>query len=742
MQDTNAETAGLSAVPMRTAALALLLLLGSAQIAHSADDASSADAPAHAHQPTADTAPSTPSAKAPESAEEALVGEETPAPSDMDVVTVTARNPDRTVEEWLDVRAQKPPVGDGADLLGDLPGFALIRQGGAGNEPVLRGLGGSRLNIRIDGVPYAGACNHAMDPATAYVNPGELSELRVLRGPQSVRYAGTISGAVDFERAPVRFDEPGATIFASGLVGSFGQNEAAGDVALGLSQGYLRASGGYAESDDYLDGKGRPVFSRYDRWNGRLALGWTPGDNTLLEASAELSDGKMANSTIHMDATKLDRRTFGLHFEKRWTDFWLEELELKFNRIEVDHEMDDFSLRPTKDPADYFPATAVPLDFLVMGQGWEEYSGRAALVLEPHESLELELGIDVRSSAYDARAAAGSKLFLRTPPDEEYTLVFDDPPLISDEPWNKIVEFLNLGAYGELRHTLFAGAQAVAGLRYDRLWTETGTMHAAGETTDIVLSGSDKERHQDLWSAFLRYEHRFSRFPIQTAVGIGHAQRGHDYWEVYSYDGFSLDPERNTEIDAVADYAGEKLDASVSFFLSQIDDFIMTYNGVAAFNVKARRVGAEAFVSYRIIPELSASVEVAFVHAKNVTDDVPLAQTPPVEGTVRLRYQSETFSIGADTRLVARQDRIHPDFGNRLGVDTAVTPGFVTLSIDASVKPWPFMDLSFGIDNLLDDTYSEHLSRLGSPPPGFTSSGKVNEPGRRFWLKLSFDLGT
>jgi len=203
--------------------------------------------------------------------------------------------------------------------------------------------------------------------------------------------------------------------------------------------------------------------------------------------------------------------------------------------------------------------------------------------------------------------------------------------------------------------------------------------------------------------------------------------------------GVFLDPEKNTELDISAFYGGEKLTAEASFFLSQIDDFILTYNGIASYNVKARRVGAEAGVAYRIIPELVASAELSFTFGENVSQDVPLAQTPPLEGTLRLRYENELFALGFASRFVRWQDRIHPNHGNRIGVDTTETPGFAVLSADTSVTPWSWLDVSFGVDNLLDHTYYEHLSRNTSPVPGFVSREKINEPGRRFWLRLSVD---
>jgi iron complex outermembrane receptor protein len=41
-----------------------------------------------------------------------------------------------------------------------------------------------------------------------------------------------------------------------------------------------------------------------------------------------------------------------------------------------------------------------------------------------------------------------------------------------------------------------------------------------------------------------------------------------------------------------------------------------------------------------------------------------------------------------------------------------------------------------GIDNLLDETYAEHLSRAGAMVPGYVQSQRVNEPGETVWLKV------
>jgi iron complex outermembrane recepter protein len=48
--------------------------------------------------------------------------------------------------------------------------------------------------------------------------------------------------------------------------------------------------------------------------------------------------------------------------------------------------------------------------------------------------------------------------------------------------------------------------------------------------------------------------------------------------------------------------------------------------------------------------------------------------------------------------------------------------------------------VSGGIDNLLDRTYVERLSKSGAAVPGFISLLRIHEPGRTFWLKASFTL--
>jgi iron complex outermembrane receptor protein len=128
----------------------------------------------------------------------------------------------------------------------------------------------------------------------------------------------------------------------------------------------------------------------------------------------------------------------------------------------------------------------------------------------------------------------------------------------------------------------------------------------------------------------------------------------------------------------------------------------------------------------------------AYVYAQNDTMNVPLAQTPPLELKLGSDYTAGNWTMGGVLRAVARQDRIHYNYGTIVGLDRAsATPGFATVGLNGSYKPNKSSQISFGIDNLFDRNYYEHISRTDSALTGYTvsTSTAVNEPGRTFWVK-------
>src|SRR3546814_1100075 len=100
------------------------------------------------------------------------------------------------------------------DLLRDMPGVEL--DGGpriTAVQPSIRGMGGERVLIRIDGARQNFESGHR---GRVFLDPEVLERVDVLRGPASTLYgSGAIGGVIDFTtRDASHFLEPGETFGA------------------------------------------------------------------------------------------------------------------------------------------------------------------------------------------------------------------------------------------------------------------------------------------------------------------------------------------------------------------------------------------------------------------------------------------------------------------------------------------------------------------------------------------------
>lgn len=124
----------------------------------------------------------------------------------------------------------------------------------------------------------------------------------------------------------------------------------------------------------------------------------------------------------------------------------------------------------------------------------------------------------------------------------------------------------------------------------------------------------------------------------------------------------------------------------------------------------------------------------AWVHSNNDTDDLPLAQTPPLEATLGLDYDRNAYFGGMLLRGVARQDRIAEGQGTIYSLDIGETPGFATVSAYGGRELFGNTTLTLGVDNLFDRTYAEHIQRGTTE---MLATDRVNEPGRIVWANLT-----
>jgi iron complex outermembrane receptor protein len=605
--------------------------------------------------------------------------------------------------------ARQPiPAPDGAAYLKNIPGFAVSRKGGTDGDPALRGMGGSRLNILLDDAYILGGCGHRMDPPTAYVYPESYDKIIVTKGPEDVLYGASVAGTVRFERDTKRFEQPGVRGIGSLVAGSFGRNDQMFDVTAGNPTGYLRAIGTRSDSNDYEDGNGDEVHSFYTRWSGTAVAGWTPDADTKLQFSYDRSDGEAAYADRTLDGKQFDRTGYGLKFEKNNLSPLLEKVEFKAYHNYIDHIMDNYSLRTP------------PMMKKVMNPDRKTSGARLAFQLGLGADTFANVGADYEQNEHTVRMAMAMGASY---------------PVLGDR--NDKASFKKTGIFGQLNHSLTRADRIVTGLRFDTAEAEAEQQKTMMDPDGYGGADPGDTTTDHNTSGFVRYEHDLASMPGMVYAGIGRAERSPDFWERDR--DFNLDTEKNTQLDVGWGYKTNRVKASVSLFYADITDYIqLTNNGTAAENIDATTYGGEADLAYTFAQYWKVTGTLAYTHGENDTDNKPLAQMPPLEGTLALDYNNNTYSAGVLWRLVDEQDRVDVGSGTIYGTDIGETAGFNVLSVHAGYRPTKKVLLTAGVDNLLDRAYAEHLG-TGSADAGAVT-GLVNEPGRTLWVKVSANL--
>ncbi|TBU91593.1 TonB-dependent copper receptor [Pseudomonas dryadis] len=670
----------------------------------------------------------------------AALAAESPARHELQATVITAVQQRSPLTVVTDPKAPRQPVPatDASDYLKTIPGFSAIRSGGSNGDPVLRGLFGSRLSILTNGGQMLGACPARMDAPSAYIVPSTYDQLIVTKGPQTVLWGpGASAGTVRFEREPERFAELGSRLDASLLVGSRGRLDKLVDGAVGGEQGYLRVIGSQARADDYRDGNGDTWPSRWEKWSGDVALGWTPDADTLIELSAGRGDGEARYAGRGMDAARLERESLGLRFQRENLGGLLNKVEGNVYYNYADHIMDNYSLR-TPNPASSMPMPmASNVDRRTLG-------GRFAATLTWRD-VELVAGVDAQRSEHRARRSSY----------EMMSGTLTGPGAFA---WNKDADFHNYGAFAEATWQLEARNRLIAGVRLDRASARDFRQRIDGMMGSTSNPTAGATRADTLPSGFARYEYDLSDSPTTLYAGLGHVQRMPDYWELFSPDDGPLgssnafagiEPEKTTQLDFGVQYQGEQLQAWASGYAGQVRDYIlfsytpgMMGSRSRAENIDARIMGGELGASYQWTTNWKSDATLAYAWGKNSSDGSALPQMPPLEARLGLAYEQQRWSAGALWRVVAAQRRISEGQGNVVGKDFGDSGGFAVFSLNAGYQVSDSLKLSAGVDNLFDKAYREHLNLAGDAGFGFLADNpeRISEPGRTLWTKVDFSF--
>lgn len=638
---------------------------------------------------------------------------------------------------------------DGGAFLGQFNGVSTSRFGGRGLEPVIRGQSQTRLNVLLDGAYVHGGCPNRMDPPSSWAALETYEEVTVLKGVQSVIHGGGGSGGtVLFQR-----DSRGLAEESEGLLGRVSftassngtQGDLLADVLAAGAQGYVRALGQVKKVEDYEDGDGREVRSAFDHLQGGFIAGWTPTADRLLEFGYERNEFEDA---LYPGAAMDSPEESGNIFRLRYLDApglsWMKTVKAEVYRADVDHVMDNFSLRtPPKYTA---PPAMVGQDMLRRTTTTSDTTGGRLEIQTDTRQASWTYGLDVQINQRDA-----SLDNLDSGEPQAISLMWPD------------AEIRQTGIFAETTWFLDEKQRLKTGLRLDQVSASADKADAkpaagpktANQVYQMYYGHTAEDQDETNLGALLRFERDLNE-NLNFAAGLSRSVRTADaserFMNKWGMTGAqrwvgnpAIQPEKHHQLDIGLHWRNARSNLGAVVFFDKVGDYILRdaargQDGVLLAdnadiyrNVDAELRGVELDGRVRVTTKLELSAALAYVHATNTSDDRPIAQTPPLNGQLQADFREKAWGLGGRLRFARGQDRVDDLSKQEVGE----TSGFGVVDLYGHYHPNDWLQLRLGVDNLFDRAYAQHLNRANLMD---SEAFKVNEPGRSIWLKLGAEF--
>jgi iron complex outermembrane receptor protein len=629
-----------------------------------------------------------------------------------------------------------PTSSDGGDFLTQINGISMSRFGGRGLEPIIRGQTQTQLNILLDGAYIHGGCPNRMDPPASWAALETYENVTVLKGVQSLVYGGGGSGGtVLFERDTRDLAQEKGLHGRISLMGSDNaiQHDVLADVVAAGEKGYVRGIGEIKKAQNYEDGDGREVRSAYDHKQVGIIAGFTPTEDRLFEFSVEhnaFSDALYPGAG--MDSPREDGDIYRLRYLDKPASDKIDGIKAEIYLSDVDHLMDNFSLRPNMGMKMATPTTS-------------KTRGGRVVLQSTLGKTKIEYGIDIQNNDRNA-------VLNNVTANKSVSIMWPD------------IAIDQTGLFAEATTSLQNQQRLKYGVRVDRVNVSSSKANVAADISgrnanqsyQFYYGTNANDRDETNVGGLLRYEkdfgHGLSLFSgLSRSVRTADAtERGINKWVAGATSRWvgnpAIKPEKHHQFDIGVGKKTEKLDISAVAFIDRVDDYILrdTARGQAGIlqtdgaeiyrNVDATLKGLELEGRFKLSERLDLTGSLAYVHATNTTDDRPIAQTPPLNGKLQLDYAaSDKWGLGTRINFASNQNRIDTLSRQEVGK----TPGYGTLDVYGNYEINNTLSVRLGVDNVLDKTYAEHASRSNLLDP---IAIKVNEPGRTIWAKVTAEF--
>ena len=609
---------------------------------------------------------------------------------------------------------------------------------------VIRGVGGNRVAVEIDGIPAAGgfAVGSYSDSGRSFVDPAFLDRVEVLRGPASSLYGSdAIGGVVAMTtltpQTLLRADSSSGLRTEAGLSGvDDGWHAAAiGATRLGPAEallGYVHRAG--SEADTAADVTPNPRDYASDSLLARLVMDGTPGgpltvtveggrlqQTTSVDAFLGLAGTRFANTTLLEGDDSADRHRLSLGQRLVATPVF-DSADWQLYLQGTDTRQDTLEVRSAVPPRT--PPVRIEREFRLEDRTRGAEFTAVKDLAGPRVEQSLVYGIELSRARIEERRD-GLQANLLT--GGTTTVILGESFPLRDFPITNVTE-AGVFVQDELRPGN-SGWTVIPALRADyyRLDPHPDRMYRDDNPSAVAVGLDDFSLAPKLgvirdlgngWTGFGQYARGF-RAPPPEDVNIGLEL---PLFNIRAVPNPDLKPEKSDGYELGLRREGEGARVAASVYYTDYRDFIESKvnlgadsaTGVTLFqsqNVdEARIYGAEVSASVRPgewVAELegvSARFAAAWARGEDRVRDQPLNSVDPASAVLSLGYDAPAGRWGGEvvTTWVADKDAVDDS-----RVDLYQTDGYVTADLLAYYDFGGGLRLDVGIFNLGDAEYIE-----------------------------------
>ncbi len=629
---------------------------------------------------------------------------------------------------------------DTAVLLKRVPGASVNSNGPLSGIAQYRGLFGDRVNVITDGANYKPACANAMDAPLSHVPASMVETLKVYRGIAPVSSGiETLGGTVVSESRKSEF-AIGSEVESHGKF-SAGFNDVSdgrysslmGSIANDSHRLHIGFSHEQGNDIDFDGGSNIP--SQHDRDAATIGYGFQLSDHEFEVEYNHNDTGHTGTAALPMDIVYSRGGVITTGYKGRFQDF---NIDASFFYQDTRHAMDNFTLRDVvggkvrrSDNDSDGGGYKIAVDFASMGG-------------------DLKLGVDGDQANHSAVIT-----------DPTGTLVIDN---------FRGTEKDRYGFFGEWKGHITEDSELELGGRYNLIKMDSGdaAINRVGGPAMLRDRFNDRDRSQtdhnidivaiirkslssalDVELGFARktrspsYQERYLWLPLAATGGLAD---GNNY--VGDVD---LDPEVSYQVELGAKWHQGATYFAPRIFYRHIDDYIqgapstdptviMVSTGggdstpLQFSNTDAKLYGFDADWGITLGENWELAGIVSYVRGKrrDISDD--LFRIAPLNGRIELSYEQAAWRLTSEVVAYAAQNKV-----STTNSETK-SSGYSLLNLRANYQPNGGLTIGFGVENLFNKKYSEHVGGFNRAANNDIPVGDhLVGPGRNLYATVGYD---